>query len=183
MVAATDPKESAPRKSSKLPLILGVVLLLAGGVGGYFAISSGMIGLGGGSEATADAHGAPDDAGASDSQGEAGGDASHDASTVLATVAFVTLDPLVISLSEQSSARHLRFRAVLDVPPEFAAEVEAIRPRIIDVLNGYLRAVEPADLEDPTALIRLRAQMLRRVQVVAGEGRVRDLLVQEFVLD
>ena len=56
-------------------------------------------------------------------------------------------------------------------------------PRILDVLNGYLRAVETADLENPSALVKLRAQMLRRVQIVTGEGRVRDLLVTEFVLN
>jgi len=32
-------------------------------------------------------------------------------------------------------------------------------------------------------LLRLRSQMLRRVQVVTGEGRVRDLLIMEFVLN
>ena len=58
-----------------------------------------------------------------------------------------------------------------------------LMPRILDVLNGYLRAVEVSQLDDPTALIRLRAQMLRRVQIVTGEGRVRDLLVTEFVLN
>jgi flagellar FliL protein len=31
--------------------------------------------------------------------------------------------------------------------------------------------------------MRLRGQMLRRVQAVVGEGRVNDLLVMEFVLD
>jgi flagellar protein FliL len=56
-------------------------------------------------------------------------------------------------------------------------------PRIVDVLNGYLRAVEVREFEDPAALVRLRAQMLRRVQIVTGEGRVRDLLVTEFVLN
>ena len=54
---------------------------------------------------------------------------------------------------------------------------------ILDVLNGYLRAVEMRELEDPSALVRLRAQMLRRVQIVTGEGRVRDLLVTEFVIN
>ena len=56
-------------------------------------------------------------------------------------------------------------------------------PRILDVLNTYLRAVEVRDLEQPASLARLRAQMLRRVQVVTGEGRVRDLLITEFVLN
>jgi flagellar FliL protein len=29
----------------------------------------------------------------------------------------------------------------------------------------------------------MRAQLLRRIQIVTGEGRVRDLLVTEFVLN
>ncbi len=72
--------------------------------------------------------------------------------------------------------------AQLEVAPKYMAEVEAIKPRLVDVLNGYLRAVALSELEDPTALIRLRAQMLRRLQVVAGEGRITDLLIMEFVL-
>ena len=58
-----------------------------------------------------------------------------------------------------------------------------LMPRVLDVLNTYLRAVEVRDLEEPAALARLRAQMLRRIQVVTGEGRVRDLLIAEFVLN
>jgi flagellar FliL protein len=54
---------------------------------------------------------------------------------------------------------------------------------VVDVLNGYLRALEPREIEDPAALMRIRAQMLRRVQVVAGGDRVRDLLVMEFVVN
>jgi flagellar FliL protein len=61
--------------------------------------------------------------------------------------------------------------------------VTHLLPRILDVLNGYLRAVELAELEDPDALVRLRAQMLRRIQIVTGQGMVRDLLVTEFVLN
>ncbi len=56
-------------------------------------------------------------------------------------------------------------------------------PRVLDVLNTYLRAVEVRDLEEPSSLARLRAQMLRRIQVVTGEGRVRDLLISELVLN
>ena len=56
-------------------------------------------------------------------------------------------------------------------------------PPIIDVLNGYLRALEVTDIEDPAALTRLRSQMLRRAQVVAGPERINDLLIMEFVLN
>ena len=56
-------------------------------------------------------------------------------------------------------------------------------PRVVDVLNSYLRALEPSDLEANSILVRLRAQMLRRIQIVTGAGRVNDLLIMEFVLN
>ena len=53
----------------------------------------------------------------------------------------------------------------------------------MDVLNIYLRALDPHELQEPAALLRLRAQMLRRVQIVTGPGMVNDLLVMEFVFN
>ncbi len=99
-----------------------------------------------------------------------------------ADVAFVPMEPIAISLAPGASAKLLRFSGQLEVAPESAAEVAGLMPRVLDVLNTYLRAVDVQDLEEPAALVRLRAQMLRRVQVVTGEGKVRDLLITEFVL-
>lgn len=101
----------------------------------------------------------------------------------LPDVAFVALDPLTISLGPEVSARHLRFAAQLEVGAGLEEEVGMMKPRVTDVLNGYLRAVDVAQLEDPAALPRLKAQMLRRIQIVTGEGRVNDLLISEFVLN
>ena len=52
-----------------------------------------------------------------------------------------------------------------------------------DVLNTYLRAVEITDLEDPAAMTRLRAQMVRRVRMVTPPDTVRDVLILDFILD
>lgn len=161
MAANTDGASEAPKKSSKLPILLGLVLALIGGGGGFFAVQAGLLGDG-------------------ESQVEAAATAKVD--TAKAALSFVPINPLVISLPSSGGRDHLRFAAQLEVVPAYAAEVEAIKPRIVDVLNGYLRAVDLAELEDPAALVRLRAQMLRRVQVVTGEGRVNDLLIMEFVL-
>lgn len=158
----TAPDE-AEKKKSKLPLILGVVLGLAGAGGGFFAVSSGMV-L------------APESAEVAEEN--APGDAP-----AIPDVAFVPVEPLVISLRAPAQSKHLRFRAELEVPSSFQAEVEKLLPRVVDVLNSYLRALDPADLESASALTRLRAQMLRRVQTVAGQDRVNDLLVMEFVLN
>lgn len=153
--------EEAPKKKSKLPLILGLVLMLALGGGGFYAVYSGLI-LGHGDSTHAEAA-APVEA--------------------LPDIAFVPIDPIVVSLGTDPSGRYLHFTAQLEVAKLSQPDVLLILPRIVDVLNSYLRAVEVKELEDPTALVRLRAQMLRRVQMVSGEGRVRDLLVTEFVIN
>ena len=96
-------------------------------------------------------------------------------------LAFVALDPIVVPLLNEDGARHLRFAATLEVPGAEAAEVAKLAPRVLDVLGTYLRAVTLEEIGEPAALIKLRAQMLRRVQIVVGENRVNDLLITEFI--
>lgn len=151
-------------KKSKLPLILGIVLLVAGAAGGFLAVNSGMIG---GTATPTSSASTPD----------------HIANRETEELAFVALDPIIVSFSSGSSRQLLRFTAQLEVKPSAVAEVEKIKPRIVDVLNGYLRALEIDDLEAPAALIKLRSQMLHRVKIVAGDDLINDLLVMEFVLN
>jgi flagellar protein FliL len=157
---AEQPQDAAPKKKSKLPLILGLVLFLALGGGGFYAVYSGLILGQGGHSAAQTAH-----------------------AEELPPIAFVALDPVTITLGDVAESLHLRFGAQLEVNSEAEPDVTLLKPRILDVLNGYLRAVDLAELTDPHALVRLRAQMLRRIQIVTGEGRVRDLLVTEFVIN
>ncbi len=152
--------ETAPKMKSRLPLILGLLLMLALGGGGFYAVYAGLV----------------------FGQEEHAGEAAPQVKA-LPDIAFVPIEPLVISLGSEPSGRYLHFSAQIEVAKAYEPDVTLLLPRVVDVLNGYLRAVEVSDLEDPTALIRLRAQMLRRVQMVAGEGRVRDLLVTGFVIN
>jgi flagellar FliL protein len=168
MTDTADPNDIASSKTSKLPLLIGLILAIAGGGGGFFAVKTGVIG----STAASDTG----DTGRGEQTSETYTDDSID-------IAFVALDPLVISLPGSNGRVLLRFAAQLEVSAAHTAEVEAIKPRIVDVLNEYLRAVDLEELEDPTALMRLRGQMLRRIQIVTGEDRVRDLLIMEFVLN
>jgi len=96
---------------------------------------------------------------------------------------FVPVPPIIVSLGTKSAGANLRFTSNLEVAEGQSDAVKALMPRILDVLNSYLRAVDISSLEDPAALARLRAQMLRRVQIVTGAGHVRDLLVTQFVLN
>lgn len=145
-------------------MILGLALALAGAGAGFSSVYFGLIGVQPAPESHSD-------------------NAKKDTSKPMEKIAFVPLDPVIISLGPGSANKHLRFSAQLEVAPEHENDVAQMMPRILDILNGYLRAVHVRDLEEPSALIRLRAQMLRRVQVVTGPDHVRDLLVTEFVLN
>lgn len=165
---ADDPMqtEAAPKKKRglMLPLLIGLVLAVLGGAGGYWAVTMGPF--------------APK-AEAKDSDS----DHPDEAVSPLLPVAFVPLDTLVVSLGPDETARHLMFSAALEVDPIHMAEVSLLSPRVMDVLNSYLRVISISELSDPASLARLRAQMLRRIQIVTGEGRVRDLLVTQFVVN
>ncbi len=166
---AAEEEASPPKKKKLMPLLLGVILAAALGGGGFYAAYSGMLSglLGGGEEAHAEAEHDSHDTHASDDKDSV----------------FVPIDPIFVSLPVGEQPRHLRFRAEIETTASQQADLVTIMPRIIDALNSYLRAVSTEDLERPTALIRLRAQMLRRIQLVVGDLEVRDFLITEFVLN
>lgn len=159
MATAEATLDAVPRKRSKQPLMVGLLLALVLGGAGFYATWSGMV------------------LGAAEH-----GETEH-APGPLQGIAFVPLETMVVSLGADSGSEHLRFTAQVEVVEAAVADVTLLKPRILDVLNSYLRAIDTASIEDPQAMARLRAQMLRRVQVVTGDGRVRDLLITEFVLN
>lgn len=187
--AVADLQEK-PAKSGKGPLILAVILALAGGAGGFFAARSGLIPTGKHADEAdqmqGGSHGDIKPAlGDSHAEKANHGDLGilDNLPVAIEDIAFVPVDPITISLNSNQAVQHLRFRAQLEVNAEHRRDVMAVLPRVTDVMNSYLRALELGDLTGPLALARLRAQLLRRVQVATGKGQVRDLLIMEFVLN
>lgn len=157
-----SPTPSPPPKPSPLPLLVGLALAPLLGGAGFFAAYTGRVpGL---------------------TAAQAPAPAALAVAPVVESV-FVPIDPITINLGSRGQARHLRFVAQLEVPLTEAAEVRRQMPRIVDVLNTYLRALDLPDLEEPSALQRLRGQMLRRVRLVVGPDRASDLLVMEFIFN
>ncbi|WP_431297591.1 flagellar basal body-associated FliL family protein [Tabrizicola sp. BL-A-41-H6] len=159
MATADAALSEIPKPRRKLGLLIGVLSAVVLGAAGFYATWSGLI-LG---------------------QSEA-----HSEEAVpqpLKGIAFVPLETMVVSLGPDATSSHLRFSAQVEVVDSAVADVTLLSPRILDVLNSYLRAIDASAIEDPSAMARLRAQMLRRIQIVTGEGRVRDLLITEFVLN
>ena len=162
MADETEPEPTEDvKKGGKKGLIIGLLGAILLGGGGFYATYVGLI------------LGAPN---AHDSH------AAESDIPPLPEIAFIALEPMVVSLGSSANAKFLRFSAQLDVDPASEEAVNMVLPRIVDVLNTYLRAVSEDELGKPAALERLRAQMLRRIQVVTEQGQVKDLLITEFVL-
>ena len=159
MTELTADLASAPAKGSKLKKLVPVVLAIVAAAAGYIAADRLLSGK------TAPAESPPHGADHADSA---------------LPFSFVPLDPMTVSLGD---SRLLRFGAQVEVLPGSEEYVAALMPRMIDVLQDYLRAVGPEDLSRTGVLYKLRSQMLRRLQMVAGPEHVRDLLIMEFVLN
>lgn len=97
-------------------------------------------------------------------------------------VAFVTIQPMIISLGPEAKSKYLKISVTLETSKTHEKSLNAMTPRLRDVLNSYLRAVDESDLERPAGMTRIRAQMLRRLQLVAPEDSVSDILITDFVL-
>lgn len=150
--------DETPKKGGKMPLIAGLLAAVLGGTSAFFFMYDSGI----------DEPAAMEETEQFNPVGEAN---------------FIALAPIIIPLGDGLANRSLRFQAHLEVARSEMSRVEALTPRIIDVLNTYLRAVEIETLQDRRALLVLRAQMLRRIQVVVDSTAIQDLLITEFFIN
>lgn len=95
---------------------------------------------------------------------------------------FVPLDPFMVSLPRTDPVRQLRLEAQLEIVGDSRSKIEAIMPRLEDTMTGYLQAVDLTQIDDPETLLRTRLQLLRRLQVSAGDGLILDLLITQFLI-
>lgn len=96
-------------------------------------------------------------------------------------IAYVAMPAVIVPITLVGERLTLRVAAQIEVAPVDREAVEDAMPRIVDAANAYLRAVDPTLLEGPSAHVRVKGQLLRRVRLIAGEDTVSDLLLTEMV--
>jgi len=162
MSDATEVEADVPKKGKLKGLFLAIVVMLIAAGGSFGVFYTGLIDIPFKTEAAK-----PDSVETKKSPKQA----------------FVALDPLIVPLRSNGSETYLRIVIQLDVYDPYNKEAESLKPRLSDMLLSYLRALSPEDIEDENSLLKLRTHMLHRVRIVIGEGKVRDLLITEFVLN
>ncbi|MCI4661729.1 MAG: flagellar basal body-associated FliL family protein [Neomegalonema sp.] len=162
--------EEPKKKGGKGPLLIGVVLALLLGGGSFYGVYAGMVPV----EPVAEMIGlAPK---------KAHKEHALPPPVVENKTAYLNLDPMAISLKHQGRHRQLRLKLSIETDEKHLPEVEHAKLRIVDAINTMLRSIDPGELMDPSAMDRLRAQILFRIRLVAETEAVNDLLIEEYVV-
>jgi len=160
MSDATDSTPERLRGHSKFLILLAVALFVAGGASGFYLISSGTV----------------------DVNSTLIRSNTLESEQSLKDVAFVPIEPMVVTIADDQRSRQLRFAAEIEVYPQYQDEVSFLMPRIKDTLNGYLRSIKIEHVEDTLALLRIRLHIFHRLDVIVGPNKISDVLVTEFIL-
>lgn len=164
------PEGDAPKKkflSGKMLIIAGagaLVLLLGIGAAVYFLFLSGP---------------AP-----AEQQAEDGPPKPAEPQGPVKSVYF-NMPDLLVNLNAGAGRRTSFLKLTLTVELrslDDAGQFEANLPRIVDNFQVYLRELRPEDLRGSSGFLKLREELLTRVQLAAQPARVNDILFREMLV-
>ena len=99
-------------------------------------------------------------------------------------VVFYDMPDIVVNIqSNDPTPAYLKLSVALELAaPEEKAGIQALMPRIIDQFQSYLRELRIDDLRGSAGVMRVKEELLRRVNVAAAPYPVRDVLLKEMIV-
>jgi flagellar FliL protein len=97
---------------------------------------------------------------------------------------FYDLPEILVNLNTQGRKQSfLKIRVSLELEsPLDVSKVEAVMPRIIDNFQVYLRELRIDDLQGSSGMLRLREELLTRVNNAVRPAKVSDVLFKEMLV-
>ncbi|MDX2027590.1 MAG: flagellar basal body-associated FliL family protein [Alphaproteobacteria bacterium] len=97
---------------------------------------------------------------------------------------YLSLGDLLVNLSgDGKRPNFLKVKISLELASEKDVPMmEALKPRIVDNFQVYLRELRIEDLRGSAGMYRLREELLMRVTEAAQPVRIRDVLFQEMLV-
>ena len=192
--SAAEGDDAAAPKKKKLPLLFIVIpaalVVLGGGGGAAFFLMQPKA-----ASAEEGGHGAEKKGGSEKKGGKGGGhgapaDGAGDASLgVIADgpdgVTFFTLPDLVVNIqAPDGRPTYLKLKLTLETRDAHVAEqLQGELPRMQDMFQSFLRELRPEDLAGSSGTFQLRAEILRRVNLIAAPGKVDAVLIEEMLVN
>ena len=99
-------------------------------------------------------------------------------------VAFYDVPDIIVNIqSADGSPAYLKLSTSLELnTADEKAGITALMPRVVDQFQGYLRELRIDDLKGSAGVVRLKEELLRRINVAAAPYHVRDVLLKEMIV-
>ena len=100
-------------------------------------------------------------------------------------VVFYTLPDIVVNMqTADGKSTFLKLKLTFELPDEETAEnLTPNLPRLQDMFQTFLRELRPEDLNGSQGSYQLRAELLRRVNLVAAPSKVNAVLIEEMLIN
>jgi flagellar FliL protein len=177
-MSQADELPAPKKKKSKLKWFILLLLLLGLGGGGVMAYEMGLLDkLLGGDEVRPE-----DQAGSAGAIGS-GNTGSTRITTPTSSMRTATFDQFVTNLADPAGNRYIRL--IIDVEviaPEVIRELEMQNPRIRDAILMLLSSKSYQDLSSPAGKLRLKNEILDRINQVLGGPKVNRVFFTEIIV-
>lgn len=99
-------------------------------------------------------------------------------------VYYVALKPMLVNIGGENGAPAvLKLKLTLEAPDEETAHsVEPQLPRITDQFLGFLRELRTDDIAGSGGSVRLRLELLRRVNIAIAPAQLNAVLIEEMLV-
>ncbi len=99
-------------------------------------------------------------------------------------VTFYTLPDMIVNIqSPEGRTTYLKLKLTLEMKDaSTAAKLQSEHPRLNDMFQSFLRELRPEDLAGSAGSYQLRAEILRRVNLIAAPGKVDAVLIEEMLV-
>jgi len=99
-------------------------------------------------------------------------------------VAFYDMPDIVVNIQTVDGApAYLKLGVSLELNrAEEKAGLQPLMPRVVDQFQSYLRELRVDDLRGSAGVLRLKEELLRRINVAAAPFHVKDVLLKEMIV-
>ncbi len=142
-------------KRNLIIIVSAVLVLLFGGIGGYFMFFTKK-------------H-----------------DAKTEEVAAAKPTVFMDVPEVMVNLAAGAGERtqYLKVKIVLEVKDQpLVTEIQPVLPRVMDIFQTYLRELRPSDLNGSAGMFRLKEELTRRVNAAISPKQVNAVLFKEMLV-
>lgn len=100
------------------------------------------------------------------------------------TVVFYNVPDIVVNIQGQDgNPTYLKLAVTLELKNAQEEQgIKVLMPRIVDQFQSYLRELRVTDLQGSASVMRVKEELLRRINLATAPYRVQDVLLKEMIV-